>query len=72
MHNYGPDCCIQSTSYFSEIEAFGLDSDADELEEYLAAPPSLHVPDPFVYWSGWHEGGSALAGMVFDYMSVPG
>ena len=72
MHNYGPDCCIQSTSYFSEIEAFGLDSNTDELEEYLAAPPSSHVPDPIIYWSGRHEGSSSLAGMALDYMSMPG
>ena len=44
----------------------------DELEEYLAAPPSALSPDPILYWSGHRDNGSALAGMALDYLSTPG
>ncbi|KAF8589538.1 hypothetical protein K439DRAFT_1332727, partial [Ramaria rubella] len=61
-----------TVSYFTALDSFGVLKGTDELDEYLALPAHLSISDPLQHWEVQKLGGSRLAQMALDYLSIPG
>ncbi|KAF8577731.1 hypothetical protein K439DRAFT_1364008, partial [Ramaria rubella] len=59
------------TSYFMDLEFFGVLEGTDELDEYLALPAHPSISDHLQHWEAQKLGGSHLAWMALDFLSVP-
>jgi len=66
MYVQGPE------AFFDDIDNFNVNINGDELELYLAAPPDGHCGDPIAHWSALQAGGSQLARLALDILSIPG
>jgi hypothetical protein len=57
---------------FDELDDFGTDPAADELEEYLNTPTiSTKALEPLMWWNAIGES-NPLARMAIDFLSAPG
>ncbi|KAF8583746.1 hypothetical protein K439DRAFT_1308281, partial [Ramaria rubella] len=60
------------SSYFADLDTFSASEGVDELDEYLGLPAQPSIADPLMHWETQRQGGSYLAKMALDFLSVPG
>ncbi|KAF8581490.1 hypothetical protein K439DRAFT_1353831, partial [Ramaria rubella] len=63
---------VPKQGYFAELDTFSVLEGTDELDEYLGLPAQPLVSDPLTHWEAQKAGGSHLARMALDFLSIPG